>query len=356
MGGRLLLTAPGAEAATLDGLATGDGDLLSTPGAIILVGERLATAAGRTVRGGSAGRRHRGAAGLGAAPAGERGALEAGACPLCCPAAGPSPTHCPRPGRRGVARRRDAHAGPRQRRHPGRGRPTATLGALLVGGVEPADFADPDAALAAIEAAGFVVSLELRQSAGHRTRRRRVPGRAGGREGRRIRQLGGPDRGFEPRCTAHAMPPSDHGAAHPGRRDGCRPGVPTVEAAREEMSGAGHLGRRTRRRPQIAAPEPSRPDRRGGAGGLANAVGRRAVTGRRTTSGRHRAAAGGAAVGGHRRRDRAADGDEVTVSTARGAITLPLVITEMPDRVVWLPLNSPGSAVHAQLGAVRATS
>ncbi|MFZ0907324.1 MAG: molybdopterin dinucleotide binding domain-containing protein, partial [Mycobacterium sp.] len=46
----------------------------------------------------------------------------------------------------------------------------------------------------------------------------------------------------------------------------------------------------------------------------------------------------------------AADGDQVTVSTDRGAITLPLTITEMPDDVVWLPLNSPGSAVHRSLG------
>ena len=46
----------------------------------------------------------------------------------------------------------------------------------------------------------------------------------------------------------------------------------------------------------------------------------------------------------------AADGDNVTVSTARGAITLPLTITDMPDHVAWLPLNSPGSAVHRQLG------
>ena len=46
----------------------------------------------------------------------------------------------------------------------------------------------------------------------------------------------------------------------------------------------------------------------------------------------------------------AADGDAVTVSTSRGSITLPLTITDMPDRVVWLPLNSPGSAVHRQLG------
>jgi NADH-quinone oxidoreductase subunit G len=46
----------------------------------------------------------------------------------------------------------------------------------------------------------------------------------------------------------------------------------------------------------------------------------------------------------------AADGDNVTVSTARGEITLPLTITEMAEHVVWLPLNSPGSAVHRQLG------
>ena len=46
----------------------------------------------------------------------------------------------------------------------------------------------------------------------------------------------------------------------------------------------------------------------------------------------------------------ASDGDLVTVSTDRGAITLPLTITDMVDGTVWLPLNSPGSAVHQQLG------
>src|SRR5215218_11098382 len=39
------------------------------------------------------------------------------------------------------------------------------LGALLIGGVELADLPDPDAALAAIDAVPFVVSLELRESA-----------------------------------------------------------------------------------------------------------------------------------------------------------------------------------------------
>ena len=40
----------------------------------------------------------------------------------------------------------------------------------------------------------------------------------------------------------------------------------------------------------------------------------------------------------------------MTVSTDRGEITLPLVITEMPDGTVWVPLNSVGSEVHQRLG------
>jgi NADH-quinone oxidoreductase subunit G len=45
-----------------------------------------------------------------------------------------------------------------------------------------------------------------------------------------------------------------------------------------------------------------------------------------------------------------AEGDAVTVGTDRGALTLPLAITDMPDAVVWLPTNSPGSTVRRTLG------
>ena len=34
-----------------------------------------------------------------------------------------------------------------------------------------------------------------------------------------------------------------------------------------------------------------------------------------------------------------ADGGKVTVATDRGALTLPVEVTEMPDRVVWLPAH-----------------
>jgi NADH-quinone oxidoreductase subunit G len=46
-----------------------------------------------------------------------------------------------------------------------------------------------------------------------------------------------------------------------------------------------------------------------------------------------------------------ADGDKVTVATAAGTVTVPLLVTAMADGVVWLPTNSPGSAVRADLGA-----
>ncbi len=42
--------------------------------------------------------------------------------------------------------------------------------------------------------------------------------------------------------------------------------------------------------------------------------------------------------------------DTVTVSTGRGALTLPVEVADLPDGVVWLPGNSPGSAVRATLG------
>ena len=45
-----------------------------------------------------------------------------------------------------------------------------------------------------------------------------------------------------------------------------------------------------------------------------------------------------------------ADGDTVRVSVGSGAITVPLTITDMADHVIWLPTNSPGSAVRSTLG------
>ena len=51
----------------------------------------------------------------------------------------------------------------------------------------------------------------------------------------------------------------------------------------------------------------------------------------------------------------AADGDRVTVTTAQGAITLPVRVRDMPDRVVWLPAHAPGCEVRNELGAGNGT-
>jgi NADH-quinone oxidoreductase subunit G len=50
-----------------------------------------------------------------------------------------------------------------------------------------------------------------------------------------------------------------------------------------------------------------------------------------------------------------AAGAKVTVGTSRGEITVPVEITTMPDRVVWLPSNSHRCAVRSQLGAGHGT-
>lgn len=42
-------------------------------------------------------------------------------------------------------------------------------------------------------------------------------------------------------------------------------------------------------------------------------------------------------------------GDAVAAESERGVIILPLQITDMPDRVVWVPMNSPGSTLHERL-------
>ena len=44
-------------------------------------------------------------------------------------------------------------------------------------------------------------------------------------------------------------------------------------------------------------------------------------------------------------------GRPATVRTERGAVTLPVVFADLPDGVVWLPMNSPGSHVRGTLGA-----
>jgi NADH-quinone oxidoreductase subunit G len=356
MSGQLLKTVPGAEASTLDGLATGEvGDLLSTSGAVIMVGERLATVPG----GLSAAARLADTTGARLAwvprRAGERGALDVGALPTLLPGG--------RPVVDDAARAQIAAAWHVDELPSAAGRDAdgivaaaadGTLGALLVGGVEPADFSDPDAVLAALDAAGFVVSLELRHGAVTERADVVFPVAPTTQKSGAFVNWEGRYREFAPALygTAQQAGQPDHRVLDALADEmGVYLNATTVEAAREEMSGLGSWDGKRTAGPRVASPEPAQP-------GQGEAV----LTGWRMLLDNGRLQDGEPHLAGTARTPAvrlsadtaaeigAAEGDAVTVSTSRGSITLPLNVTDMPDRVVWLPLNSPGSAVHQQLG------
>ncbi|MGA8253304.1 MAG: molybdopterin dinucleotide binding domain-containing protein, partial [Mycobacterium sp.] len=229
-----------------------------------------------------------------------------------------------------------------------------TLAALVVGGVEPADFADPDAVLAALDAAGFVVSLELRHSAVTERADVVFPVAPTTQKAGTFVNWEGRYRPFEPALQGSTQQArqSDHQVLDTLADEmGVYLGAATVETAREELAGLGAWDGERAAGPQISAPQRPEP-------GSGEAV----LTGWRMLLDEGRLQDGEPHLAGTARKPvvrlsadtaaeiGAADGDEVTVSTPRGSITLPLNITDMPDRVVWLPLNSPGSAVYRQLG------
>jgi NADH-quinone oxidoreductase subunit G len=362
MSGRLLQTAPGAEPSVLDGLATGElGDLLSKPGAVIMVGERLATVPG----GFSAAARLADSTGARLAwvprRAGERGALEAGALPGLLPGG--------RPAADDTARSQVCAAWHVDELPSATGRDAdgilaaatdGSLGALLVGGIEPGDFADPEAVLAALDAAPFVVSLELRHSAVTERADVVFPVAPATQKSGAFVNWEGRYRGFEPafRGTSLSAGQSDHRVLDTLADEmGVYLGCTTVESARAELSTLGTWDGERTASPTIEtvvavqATPAAQPE-----------AGQALLTGWRLLLDSGRGQDGEPHLAGTARKPEvrlsadtaaeigATDGEMVTVSTDRGSITLPLNVTDMPDRVVWLPLNSPGSAVHRELG------
>ena len=348
LAGTLISARPGEEAGALSELERHE--LLSMPGALILVGERLATSPGALSAAG------RLAASTGARlawvprRAGERGALEAGALPNLLPGGRPVADE--------RARAATAAAWGVDRLPDTVGRDTEAilaaarvgeLQALLVGGVELADLPDPAAALAAVESAPFVVSLELRES--DITRRADVvfPVAPAVEKAGSFVNWEGRQRRFEPALHTTAIPDS-RVLNFLADEAGVDLGVPTAEAADADRARLGLWSGQRVAAPQMS-PEPAHP--RPGevvlagwrmlldAGRLQDGEPHLAGTARPAVARLSAATAGEVDV---------AAGELVTVSTERGAVTLPVEITDMVDGVVWLPLNSAGSAVHATLG------
>jgi NADH-quinone oxidoreductase subunit G len=362
LAGTLVPTVPGGESAVLAQLAGQEepgGDevraaveALRAGGVVILAGERLATAPGALPAVASLAQQV--GARLAWVPrrAGERGALEAGALPTLLPGGRPLASSdaraeverawgAPVPGASG----RDTTAILAAAREGG-------LDALLVGGVDPADLPDPVLAQQALTRVGFVVSLELRPSEVTRRADVVLPVAPVVEKAGTFLTWEGRPRPFDATLSSTGAL-SDHRVLHALAAElDVDLGLPTAAAAWAELSALGSAPAHRRARPVIDAPDPAVPER--GRAVLASwrllidnsslAEGEPHLAGTAKPPRARTSAATAAEIG-------AAEGQPVTVSTDRGEITLPLAVVDMPDRVVWLPANSPGSAVLRTLGA-----
>ncbi|MFF8567083.1 NADH-quinone oxidoreductase subunit G [Streptomyces albidoflavus] len=378
-GGTLLPAAPGTETEWLKALGTGfglegvgkeAGEALRAEGSVIVVGERLATVEGGLTAA------VRAAAALGARlvwiprRAGERGAVEAGALPSLLP--GGRPATDPRARDEVAAAWGVAELPPRYGRDTGQIVEAAASGeltALLVGGVEVADLPDPARARQALDRAEFVVSLEQRPSEVTERADVVLPVAAVAEKSGTFLNWEGRSRMFEaalkPEQMTRRLAPGDLRVLHmladavaevdeTGRGELA---LPDIRAARRELDRLGGWDARPSR-PAVPPEAPAGSALPRPAAGEAVLAGHRmlldqgllqrgdeALAGTRHAAPARLSAATAAEIG-------AADGTVLTVAGPAGSVELPLLVTDMPDRVVWLPLNSTGTGVASDTGAV----
>ncbi|WP_052864822.1 NADH-quinone oxidoreductase subunit G [Streptomyces niger] len=375
-GGTLLPAAPGTETEWLDALAGGVGlegegqaaaEALRAEGSVIVVGERLAAVPGALTAA------VRAASATGAQlvwiprRAGERGAVEAGALAGLLP--GGRPATDPR-ARDEVARAWGVAALPQR---PGRdtgqileAAATGELNALVVAGVGVEDLPDPRRAVEALDAVGFLVSLEQRPSEVTRRADVVLPVAAVVEKAGTFLNWEGRARPFEAALKPdqmtrrHLLPDARvlHMLADAmSAADETVPGLalPDIRAVRAELDRLGGwdgpratadvlAGTETRGLPRPGAGEAVLAGHR-----LLLDLGRMqegdpALAGTRHAAVARMSAATAAEAG-------LKDGAEVRVAGPQGAVTFPLQVSEMPDRVVWLPLNSQGGGVAHDTGA-----
>jgi NADH-quinone oxidoreductase subunit G len=342
---------------------------LSADGAVLLVGERLATVPGGLTAAVAL------AAETGARlawiprRAGDRGAVEAG----CLPTLLPGGRFVGDPGAR--AELVDAwglEAGVLPSR-PGRdadqiieAAAQGKLSALVVAGVDPADLADVRLAERALADVGFLVSLELRNSAVARRADVVLPVAPVVEKAGTFLNWEGRLRAFERVLRTPAISDAralDALAAEFGVSLGCA----DVEAVRAELAALttvaspGAASGDSPRSPTTRSTRPAGP-------AVPPAGPLRPRQGEAVLATWHHLLDLGSLTDGdeyllgtaHKpvvRISKATateldlvDGDPVTVGTRLGAITLPAALTDLPDGVVWLPTNSPGSTVNRALG------
>ncbi|MFE7033752.1 NADH-quinone oxidoreductase subunit G [Streptomyces sp. NPDC057621] len=366
-GGTLLSAAPGTETAWLDALASGTGleddgakaaEALRLAGAVIVVGERLASVAGGLTAA------VRAAAATGAQlvwiprRAGERGAIEAGAMPSLLP--GGRPATDPRARDEVIGAWRIGALPHRHGRDTGQiveAAATGELSALLVAGVEVADLPDPTRARAALSEVGFLVSLELRPSEITEHADVVFPVAAVAEKAGTFLNWEGRARLFEaalkPDQMTRRVAPTDARVLQMlADAMDVHLGLPDLRTVRAELDRLGAWDGPRATEPLETAAQSPRP-----------AAGEAVLAGHRLLLDQGRLQEGDEALAGTRHDAHARvspataaeagvkDGDTLAVTGPSGAVELPLRITQMPDRVVWLPLNSAGGGVASDTGA-----
>ncbi|MFD9072876.1 molybdopterin-dependent oxidoreductase, partial [Streptomyces lasiicapitis] len=234
---------------------------------------------------------------------------------------------------------------------------TGELRALLVGGVEVADLPDPARAREALDEVGFLVSLELRPSEVTERADVVLPVAAVAEKPGTFLNWEGRARLFEaalkPDHMTRRLAPTDARVLHMLADAGdVHLGLPDLLTVRRELDRLGGWDGPHATEPLETAVQPPRP-----------AAGEAVLAGHRLLLDQGRLQEGDDALAGTRHpavaRLSAAtaaeagvqDGDTLAVTGSGGVTTLPLQVTEMPDRVVWLPLNSTGGGVTSDTGA-----
>jgi NADH-quinone oxidoreductase subunit G len=352
LGALVIPAVPGDEA----GVLASSAELrlaLSQPGAILMVGERLATVPGGLSA--AAALATETGARLAWVPrrAGDRGAVDAGCLPNLLPGG--------RPVSDAAAR---AELGDAWRLKTGTisgsaGRDTdaiieaaaaGKIGALVVAGVDPSDLTDPDLADQALDTVDFLVSLELRLSAVSRRADVVFPVAPVVEKDGTFLDWEGRLRTFGTVLDTTAVPDArvlDALAQLMGVELHCG----DVVAIRRELGSLPATKAERPPPPKYAPGEAARPGPGQAVlaswhqlidlGSLLDGDQVLAGTARPVVIGVAKAAAARLGI---------ADGDEVVVATERGQIALPAELLDLPDGVVWLPTNSPGATVARSLG------
>ncbi len=354
MAGRLIATRPGEEAAALAALAD-DGVTALDGGGLILVGERLATSPGALTAAADLARTT--GARLAWIPrrAGDRGALETGCLPTLLP--GGRPVADPA-ARVDVATAWGADTLPDS---PGRDADgivaalaAGELGGLVIGGIDPDDTADPQATRAAIEAARFVVALELRETDVTRAADVVFPVAPVSDKAGTFVNWEGRLRSFDAVFSNPASLPDLRILAGIAEELGAPLGFRTVAEARVEMEQVGGWdGERPALGPGGDVPGVGHADGSSNdSGAFALATWKQMLDNGSLQDGEpHLRATSRMPVA----RVSAATFDElgemVTVTGDRGSVTLPAEIADLADRTVWLPANSVGNGVLADVAS-----